>query len=154
MLDNSASSKPVKEAGQKAPGFTLSDQFGKEVSLKDFKGKVVYMDIWASWCAPCLIQIKRSEEIKKHFEGNQDVVFLYVSIDKNEKNWRNAIEKRNIKGVHLISPEGKKEDILEKYQVPQIPRFVLINKDGEIADFNAKPPSNKAIISDIENLLQ
>jgi peroxiredoxin len=139
--------------GKPAPAFSLRDISGKTATLEDFKGKVVYMDVWATWCAPCLLQIKKSETLKKHFESNKDVVFLYISIDSDENKWKQTIEKRHIKGIHLISSGGKESDLIQNYQVPSIPRFVLIDREGNIADFNAKLPSGNGIVKDIEKLL-
>lgn len=139
--------------GIPAPGFKLDNLDGKPVDLSDLKGKVVYMDIWASWCAPCVMQINRSRGLKDHFREREDLVFLYVSIDRDTEKWKRFVETKEIEGTHLISPEGKASQILEKYDVPSIPRFVLIDKEGNIADFHAKPPSNKSLIKDIEKLL-
>lgn len=140
-------------AGVKAPEFTLKDNTGKQVSLSDFKGKVVYMDIWASWCAPCLMQMNKAKELKEHFKNNKDVVFLYVSIDGSEEKWKNTIQKKNLQGVHLLSRDGKESDITGKYNIQAIPRFILIDKNGNVVDDNAKAPSNKGIIKDIDKLL-
>lgn len=145
--------KPHPERGRPAPGFALKDQKGNTVSLDSFKGKVVYMDIWASWCAPCIMQINRAKALRDHFRGEEDLVFLYISIDQDTVRWKRFLEEREVDGIHLISPKGEDGEILEKYNVPSIPRFVLIDKDGNIADFHAKPPSNKSLRKDIEKLL-
>jgi thiol-disulfide isomerase/thioredoxin len=137
-----------------APDFTLKDINGKEVSLHSFKGKVVYMDIWASWCAPCLGEMNKAKSVKQHFQGNENIVFLYVSIDQDEDRWKEMVRKKDIKGVHLISKNGDEDGIKQKYQVYQIPRFVLIDKNGNIVDGEAKMPSDKEeLIADIERLL-
>lgn len=138
----------------RAPEFTLTDLDGNKVSLSNFKGKVVYLDIWASWCGPCIMEIKDAKKVKEHFQGNDNVVFLYISIDENTSKWKNMIKKNNINGVHLISKKGEEDDILQKYNVPSIPRFVLIDKQGNIADWNARTPSDyDNIVDDIERLL-
>jgi len=139
--------------GREAPAFTLTNVKGDKVSLSDFKGKVVYMDIWASWCAPCLLEMKKSSGLKEYFSNNTKVVFLNVSIDAQADKWKQTIEKRAIKGINLISLGGKEEHIVENYQVPSIPRFILIDTKGKIVDFKAKRPSNKGLISDINKLL-
>jgi len=137
-----------------APDFTLKDINGKEVSLHSFKGKVVYLDIWASWCAPCLGEINKAKAVKQHFHDNQNVVFLYVSIDEDENRWKEMIRKKDIKGVHLISKGGEDDGIKQKYQVRAIPKFILIDKNGDMVDGEAKWPSDKdELIADIERLL-
>jgi thiol-disulfide isomerase/thioredoxin len=136
-----------------APDFTLPDLEGNKVSLSDFKGKVVYMDIWASWCPPCLSEIGKSKKLKEHFHENNDIVFLYVSIDKDEVRWKDMVRKKDIQGVHLISKGGNDEGIIQKYDVPAIPKFVLIDKNGNIVDGDAKWPSDSDLIEDIEKLL-
>lgn len=138
-----------------APEFTLTDINGNKVSLSDFKGKVVYMDVWATWCAPCIYEINKAKSLKKHFKDQVDkeIVFLYISIDTDEKSWKNMVKKKDIQGVHLLSKGGEEEAILQKYNVPSIPKFVLIDKEGNIVDGNAKAPSNPELIDDIETLL-
>jgi thiol-disulfide isomerase/thioredoxin len=136
-----------------APSFTLTNIEGKKVSLSDFKGKVIYMDVWASWCGPCILEMKSAKKVKEHFKDNKNIVFLYISIDKDEQSWKDMVEKKDIKGIHLISKGGMEEGILQKYDVPAIPKFVLIDKEGNIADANAKWPSDSDIIDDIQKLL-
>lgn len=143
----------VLEKGDQAPGFTLPDSSGQTVSLSDFKGKVIYLDIWASWCAPCLLQMKYAETLKEHFKDNPDVVFLYISIDQDKQKWLNALQKRHLKGVHLHSKNGEDQNIVRNYDVPSIPRFVLIDKEGKIAYPKAKAPSDKGAVRQIESLL-
>lgn len=126
--------------GNKAPDFTLVNLEGNKVALSDFQGKVVYMDFWASWCGPCIAEIPSAKKLKEHYKGNKDVVFLYVSVDTDEKAWRNIIEKKELTGVHLYADGW--EVASEKYNVGGIPSYFLINKDGTIAAYQAPRPSS------------
>jgi peroxiredoxin len=140
--------------GKPAPNFKLENLDGGQTSLSDFKGKVVYLDIWATWCKPCLEEMKKGKKLKEAFTGNKDVIFLYISIDKEAEKWKNYVKNNSIQGVHLISREGAEEKILERYDVPYIPRFVLIDKEGNIVQYEAKAPSDGSIETDIKNLLK
>ncbi|MGB1243547.1 MAG: redoxin family protein [Chitinophagales bacterium] len=94
------------EAGSTAPDFKVMSIDGEEVALSDFKGKVVYLDFWASWCGPCKQQIPHAKKLKEKFKG-KDVVFLYLSTDKDEKRWRDLVEAKQLTGVHLIAGKEK-----------------------------------------------
>jgi|GEM_PF-779246 len=135
--------------GAPAPPFTLSDLAGKQVSLSDFKGKIVYLDFWASWCGPCMREMPGSAELKKKFTG-QDVVFLYVSLDTDDAKWRKAITDKSIEGIHLIV--GKSE-VARDYSVNMIPRYVVIDKEGNLVDGNAARPSDKGTEELLKKLL-
>jgi len=136
-----------------APDFTLKDIDGKQVSLKDFRGKVVYMDVWASWCAPCIAEINKAKKLKEHFKGEDELVFLYVSIDKDEARWKEMVKKKDIKGIHLLSKGGEEAGIVQKYNVPAIPKFVIIDREGNVADGDAKWPSDPELVDDITKAL-
>lgn len=135
--------------GAMAPDFKLLDLDGKPVSLSDFRGKVVYLDFWASWCGPCMREMPASAELKKKFAG-KDIAFLYVSLDSEEQKWRDAIKNKNIEGKHLIVG---KSDVTQVYRISSIPRYIIINRKGELVDINAARPSDKGLEEQLNQLL-
>jgi thiol-disulfide isomerase/thioredoxin len=129
-------------AGKTPPPFVLNDLDGKEVTLKDFAGKVVYMDFWASWCSPCRYEMKNgSPKLHAKFKDNKDVVFLYISIDSKADAWRKAIDEDKIEGIHLLSLGGNGSPVAKAFNINGIPHYVIIGKDGKIFDNNAPRPS-------------
>ncbi len=130
--------------GMPAPGFSLTDINGDEVSLDDFHGKVVYLDFWASWCGPCLQQIPHAKELKKRMADHDDLVFLYVSVDTDEEAWRNMVVDREIQGVH-VNVNGFSHDVPASYNLRGVPTFYLIGRDGSIFDNRPPRPSGENI---------
>ncbi|MGJ1265426.1 redoxin family protein [Sphingobacterium spiritivorum] len=129
-------------AGAEPPPFTLNDINGKQVSLKDFAGKVIYIDFWASWCSPCRYEMKNgSPKLHAKLADNKDVIFLYISIDDSEDKWRQAIAEDKIKGIHLLSKGGVKSLVAKAFNISGIPRYVIIGRDGKIIDNDAPRPS-------------
>ena len=130
---------------------------GKYFTLNDFKGKVVYVDYWASWCGPCRQQFPYSKELHKKFTTKQlkNIIFLYVSIDKNEEIWKNAVEQNGLGEMTngLVAGDWGSE-IVKFFQINSIPRYMLIDKKGNIVDLNAKRPSDDAAYDDIIKLLE
>ncbi len=130
--------------GREAPGFTLTDINGDTVALDDFLGKVVYLDFWASWCGPCIQQIPHAKELKKRMADQEDLVFLYVSVDTDENAWRNMVKKEEIKGVHVNVP-GFSHDVPQSYNLRGVPTFYVIGRDGKIFDNRPPRPSGETI---------
>jgi len=129
-------------AGKTPPPFVLKDMDGKDVTLKDFAGKVIYMDFWASWCSPCRYEMKNgSPKLHEKFKDNKEVVFLYISIDSKADAWRKAIAEDNIQGIHLLSLGGNASPVAKAFNISGIPHYVIIGKDGKIFDNNAPRPS-------------
>jgi thiol-disulfide isomerase/thioredoxin len=127
--------------GNPAPDFTMTDIDGNQVSLSDFRGKVVYLKFWASWCGPCMRQVPPAAELKKRLADQDDLVFLYVSIDTDLNAWRNTIERNSITGIHFQTP-GRERGTPALYQVKWIPTFFIIGKDGSIFDNRPPQPSD------------
>ncbi|MDX2245214.1 MAG: TlpA disulfide reductase family protein [Bacteroidia bacterium] len=138
--------------GQPAPEFSLLDINGARVSLNDFRGKVVYLDFWASWCGPCRREMPASKRLSSLYRG-KDVVFVYISIDDDEAAWRNAVKEDDIQGVLLFSQGGNSE-VPTQYGVKAIPKYFMINRDGTIAHSNPSRPSGKDIEAQLEEALK
>lgn len=139
--------------GQPALDFSFKDLDGKDVKLSDLKGKVVYMDFWASWCGPCKGEMPYAKKIKEHFQDRKDVIFLYVSIDDKEDAWKRGIEAMNISGMHTRTP-GWGGDIAKLYQIQSVPAYFLIDKKGNFVTKKTPRPSQSAeLIKLMEGLL-
>lgn len=137
-------------AGQPAPSFALRDSTGRVVRLADLRGKVVYLEFWASWCAPCLAEFPALEPLKRHFV-HQEVVFAYVSIDENPRAWRAALRRYPALGgaasVHLLDG-GFTTPTVQAYQLAGVPAYWVIGRDGRIFYGNApRPSARKATIN-------
>lgn len=137
-----------------APDFKLVNTTGDSVSLSDFKGKVVYIDFWASWCGPCRAEMKYSNKLVEKFKDKPNVVFIYVSIDKSSDNWKKALETLKLGGINLISKGGDEDEVKSKYGIKSIPRYVIVGKDGNIVEWDAKRPSEKGIAKELEKLAE
>lgn len=139
--------------------FRMVDLDGKEIHLSDFEGKVVYIDFWASWCGPCRRQFPYSKQLHAELEdqlgkkGMEQIVFLYISIDKDENAWRKAVDQFGLKGVQAYSAATWADGAGAFFKIAGIPRYMIVGKDGEIRFDNAKRPSMEGIIDDLLGLL-
>lgn len=130
--------------GAVAADFTYPDVTGKEVSLSDFKGKVVVVDVWATWCGPCRQELPSLKKLEKEMHG-KDVVFMGVSVDeeKDKQKWLDFVKKEQLQGVQLFASGWSK--IAKDYQIKAIPRFMVFDKEGKIVSVDAPRPSNPAL---------
>ena len=120
------------QPGQPAPEFTLYDLDGQPVSLSQFKGQVVLVDFWASWCGPCIGDLPDLRRIKRK-AANQPLVFLNLSLDTDEAAWREAVDKHEIEGVH-VRADGWGADVAKSYQVNSLPSYYLVDSQGLIVE--------------------
>lgn len=141
--------------GDEAPNFTLKDMSGKLVQLKDYRGKVVYLDFWATWCSPCVMQMKNSKQWKKEFAGRDDVVFLYLSLDKEESSWRNFVNTNGLGGQHLKADGGDvyKSKIARLYKVKRMPHVYLVDKNGRVVFNSATDAGNNRVVDIMRSML-
>lgn len=134
--------------GAPAPDFTVRDATGREVRLSDFRGKVVYLDFWASWCGPCLLEMPASARLRQQF-ASQDVVFLYVSVDAKEQAWKAALTKPGLDGPnarHGWAP-GFEAPAPKEYKVEAIPAYFIIDRNGKLqTGATPKPSAGQATI--------
>lgn len=130
--------------GGVASDFTYPDKDGKMVSLSGQKGKVVLVDVWATWCGPCKKEIPSLKQLEKEMHGT-DVVIMSVSVDeaKDKDKWLKMIQDENLGGVQLFASGWSK--ITKDYKITGIPRFMVFNKKGEIVTIDAPRPSDPAL---------
>ena len=128
------------EEHKPAPDFTAYDFDGKKVKLSDYRGKVVYADIWATTCPPCKAEMPEMKNLHKQFEG-KDVTFLFLSTDNNVNAAKDYVKFMSLEGVQLIDTKGLASEVCRKYNISGIPRYLLISKSGNLLSSNAPRPS-------------
>jgi len=136
---------------QPFPDIPLLDRNGNEVRLADYKGKVIYLDIWATWCGPCIKEFPSSRRLSQKLQG-EDVKFVYLSVDSDAEKWRAFLDKNwELKGIHLIEKNGI--SVRGKLGINGIPRYMLIDKNGVVNSSHAAGPSSDKAENMIRALL-
>ena len=139
------------QPGQPAPEFTLHDLDGQPVSLSQFKGQVVLIDFWASWCGPCIGDLPDLRRIKRK-AADKPLVFLNLSLDTDEAAWREAVDKHEIEGVH-VRADGWGADVAKSYQVNSLPSYYLVDSQGLIVERLRILRNTDEIVATIEKSL-
>ncbi len=130
--------------GKIAPDFVLEDEKGNKVSLKDFKGKYVYIDVWATWCRPCIAEMPYLEKLKEVYK-DAPIVFVGVNVNSYKGDWTNYLKNNRVAGVKLYA--GENSAFAEDYQVYSVPKSILINPYGVISTASAPRPSENELIT-------
>ena len=164
LFENSIAGYFALSPGRTAPNIELPDSSGKIVRLTDFKGKVVYIDFWGTWCSPCIEEIPDALELQKKYK-DQPVVFLYVALEYNDQNiaeWRNFISGKNLQfakylnkpfpGVHVVAEKQFLNENIKPYKINFAPTHVLVDQNGNLV--NSRAGRSKEIVSQIDQLLK
>ena len=138
--------------GRPSPDFTATDLAGKSYTLADFRGKYLYIDMWATWCAPCKAELPHFRELVKKFEG-RNIAFLGLSVDKDKAAWEKMAASGQLAGVQLLLGSGSR--FQSDYNIEGIPHFILLDKEGKIVNADMLRPSSEdteRILNELEGI--
>lgn len=134
--------------GMPSPKFIeYENHKGGSTSLEDLKGKYVYVDVWATWCSPCIREIPSLKEVEKQFHG-KNIAFVSTSIDKakDHNTWVEMVKNKELGGMQLMADNDWNSKFVKDYAIEGIPRFILIDPDGNIVSADAPRPSNPKLV--------
>jgi thiol-disulfide isomerase/thioredoxin len=117
--------------------------------LKKYEGKTIVIEVWASWCSDC---IKNMPKIKDLQANNPDLAYVFLSVDKTPEAWKKGIEKHEIKGDHYLISDGMKGVFGKAIDLNWIPRYIIVDKKGEVALFRAIETDFETINTTIKNI--
>ena len=150
--------------GKPSPDFVNYENYnGGTTSLKDLRGKYVYIDIWATWCGPCKKEIPFLQTLEKQYH-EKNIAFVSISVDSgrgykgnskelSKEGWRKMIKEKEMGGIQLFADKDFKSDFVTAYKIKGIPRFILIDPSGNIVDANASRPSSPKTAQLFDKLL-
>ncbi|SMO56343.1 TlpA family protein disulfide reductase [Solitalea koreensis] len=130
----------LHSSGGQARNFSFPDKDGKTVSFSDLKGKVVLVDVWATWCAPCKQELPFLKKLEEELH-DKNIAFVSVTMDqtKDKDKWLKMISDMQLGGIQLFG--GPQNELLDFYQIATIPRFMVFDREGKIVNVNSPRPS-------------
>ena len=131
--------------GEPAPISVLKDTEGKEHTFAEFKGKVLVIDVWATWCPSCIENMRRFMGMRYRYSKANDVCFITVSIDRSEEKelWLKTIKEKRMQNMLNLFPDCAEQSQFETdFQIASVPRYIIIGKDGKIVSAHAPAPGH------------
>lgn len=144
-----------KLVGKPSPTFTYENHKGGTSSLSDFKGKYVYIDVWATWCGPCLAEIPHLKKVEAAYH-DKNIVFVSISIDakKDHQKWKEMVTQKQLGGEQLFADNDWNSKFVTDYAIQGIPRFILIDPNGNVLEADALRPSNPDLRKKLDALVK
>lgn len=147
--------KKALPKGAPSPTFEDFENYnGGETSMDDLKGKYAYIDVWATWCGPCKAEIPALKELEKDYHG-KNIQFVSMSIDDDRshkgswdlarQDWKAMVADKELGGIQIFAPKGWETKFIQEYKIKGIPRFILIDPNGNIVNASAPRPSDPAL---------
>jgi len=140
--------------GNPSPTFNYENHEGGTTSLADLKGQYVYMDIWATWCGPCIAEIPSLKLVEEEYAA-KNIKFVSISIDTPEdyEKWKQFVKERNLGGMQLMADNNWESKFIKDYGVIGIPRFILVDPEGKIVTADAPRPSDEKLRKILDELI-
>lgn len=132
-LAGAASLRPSTDVENMSDGETILRKI-----IEPYKGRIIYLDIWGTWCGPCKAALKESHKLKEALM-DYDIIYLYLANHSPEESWKNTIKEYNLTGencVHYNLPESQQEAVEHYLNVNAYPTYKLIDRQGNIYDFD------------------
>jgi thiol-disulfide isomerase/thioredoxin len=140
----------MPDPGEQGIDFNYPDKNGETYSLSSFEGNLIYVDVWASWCGPCIAQIPALQDLEKDYH-DKNITFLSISVDTDKDSWLKILSDKNLGGVQLWADGWS--DITKSYAIFGIPRFLLFDQGGKIISTDAPRPTSPEIRQMIDSNL-
>lgn len=140
--------KRYASPGAPLPDVVFEDREGKEHRLSEFAGKYIYIDLWASWCGPCVAEVPHLQKLEKELR-RRDVAFVSISLDTKRANWEQKMDQLHMHGNQWIVRD---ETFANMMNIKGIPHFLLYGKDGKLMVYKAPRPSHPAWQEELRTL--
>lgn len=140
------------KTGDQGLNFSFPDKNGKVVAFNDLKGKVVLIDVWATWCGPCKAEIPHLKKLEEAMHGTDvEVVSISVDEEKDKAKWLKMIQDENLGGTQLFAAGWG--DFAAYYKIKGIPRFMVFDRKGKVVSIDSPRPSNPELKQLLEKVL-
>lgn len=144
----------TQKKGSVIQDFNMLDTNFQNTSFKKkCDRKIVYVDIWSTWCIPCCREIPYVEKLVEHYKQNSNIKFISISVDKNSTDWKNFLKKHAPKWEQYMIEESKQKDFFKSFAINGIPRFIIFDNEAKVIDINAPRPSSENIIQYLDSLI-
>jgi thiol-disulfide isomerase/thioredoxin len=141
------------QPGKPSPKFDYENQKGGKTSLENLKGKYIYIDLWATWCGPCVQEIPFLQKVEEQYKG-KNIEFVSISIDamKDQPKWSKFVTEKQLGGIQLLAENEWESKFMKDYAVQGVPTFILIDPNGNIINARAPKPSDPKLIELLNSL--
>ena len=144
-----------KMEGVVSPSFDYENHKGGKTKLEDLRGKYVYIDVWATWCGPCIAEIPHLKKVEEKYHG-KNIEFVSISVDteKDYEKWKKMVVSKELGGIQLFADKNWTSDFIKAYGINAIPRFILIGPDGKVIKADAPRPSSSLLVELLDSLVK
>lgn len=144
-----------KMEGIASPSFDYENHKGGKTKLEDLRGKYVYIDVWATWCGPCIAEIPHLKKVEEKYHG-KNIEFVSISVDteKDYEKWKKMVVSKELGGIQLFADKNWTSDFIKAYGINAIPRFILIGPDGKVIKADAARPSSASLTELLDSLVK